>query len=187
MIHNPQFTVYLGCMWAAKTSKLLTMVDRYKYQNKNVALFKPKIDERYSVNEVSSHTGWKMPATSVANGAELLKHLTECDEIFDVVAVDELFMIPGISDALIFLFKNGINVIVASLDLSHACKPFKEVQKILPYATYIKKCSSVCEVCGRDAFYSYKKAAIETEIEVGGGELYSPRCYEHHPIMNKLK
>jgi len=174
-------------MWAAKTSKLLTMVDRYKYQNKKVVLFKPKLDERYSVDEVSSHTGWKMPAVSVSNGADILKHLTECEEVFDVVAVDELFMIPGSADALVFLFRNGVNIVVASLDLSHTCKPFKEVQKVMPYATYVKKCSSVCDVCGRDAFYSYKKSDVDTEIAVGGVELYSPRCFEHHPVMLNKK
>ena len=56
---------------------------------------------------------------------------------------------------------------------------------MLPWATKIEKCPAVCPVCGRDAYYTYKKNDDGEEIAVGGAELYEPRCFEHHPIMNK--
>jgi thymidine kinase len=53
----------------------------------------------------------------------------------------------------------------------------------MPYATKIEKCSAVCPVCGKDAYYTAKLSNNDLEIEVGGKSLYEPRCFRHHPIM----
>ena len=66
-------------------------------------------------------------------------HLAESEDNYDVVAVDEAFMISGISDVLIWLYQRGITVVVSSLDMSAACNPFDELQKMMPWATKIEK------------------------------------------------
>ncbi len=55
----------------------------------------------------------------------------------------------------------------------------------MPYCTRIVKCKSVCSVCQKDARYTYKISQDdpETQIQVGGAELYEPRCQEHHSYM----
>ncbi len=56
---------------------------------------------------------------------------------------------------------------------------------MLPWATHIEKCPAVCPVCGKDAYYTYKKNDDGVEIAIGGAELYEPRCFDHHPLMNQ--
>jgi thymidine kinase len=65
-------------------------------------------------------------------------------------------------------------------------KPFPEMTQMLPWATKIEKCTAVCTVCGRDAFYTHKKllGGDEHVVQVGGSELYEPRCFEHHLQVN---
>lgn len=189
MSKNPEFIVYTGPMMSGKTSKLLMKVERFKFQKQHVFAFKPKIDDRYSTTEITTHMGWKLPATCVANGEELLKELSVKINANDrndniVVAVDELFMIPGVSEPLIWLFKIGVTVVVSTLELSWNCQPFAEVSKILPFATVVDKCFAVCTVCQRDAYYSWRRTEDKDEILVGGSELYEARCYKHHPVMN---
>lgn len=167
-------------MFSSKTSRLLATLEKYKYQHKKIAVFKPNIDDRYSVSEVVTHGGWKVPAVCVKSGAEILEYLANLDEEPHVIAVDEAFMIPGSSEALTWLFTYGYTVVVSSLELSSAGKPFHEIEKMLPWATLIEKCTAVCTVCGRDAHYTHKKQVGGEEIEVGGSELYEPRCYSHH-------
>lgn len=186
---NPTFTIYVGPMFSAKTSSMLLALERFKYQNKRVSVFKPMMDDRYSVSEVSTHSGWSRQATCVKNAEDILATLS-LGEPPDVIAVDEAFMIPGIADVLIWIYKLGISVVVSSLDLSYMGKPFHEVEKMLPWATTIKKCSAVCTVCGSDAHYTHKKQVTDEdrEIEVGGAELYEPRCFSHHlAIDNRPK
>lgn len=183
MLNNPEFIVYCGPMFSSKTSSLLATLEKYKYQHKRILVFKPKIDDRYSVNEVVTHSGWKMPAVCVKSGAEILEHMTNLEEEPHVVAVDEAFMIPGSSEALIWLYTYGFTVVVSSLEMSSTGKPFAEIEKMLPWTTQVKKCCAVCTVCGRDAHFTHKKQTGGEEIEVGGSELYEPRCAQHFPEL----
>lgn len=178
---NPALMVFVGPMFGSKTTKLLSTLERFKLQHKNVMVFKPAIDDRYSNEEIVSHLGWRHSAMTVKEGADILEALSNAEEHPDVVAVDEAFMIPGIAEVLIWLYRTGISVVVSTLDLSSGAKPFPEVAKLLPWATYIEKCSAVCLVCGRDAYYTHMKQTIgDDEIQVGGAELYEPRCFRHH-------
>jgi thymidine kinase len=187
MSQNPQFTVFCGPMFSSKTSKLLMSLEKFKYQNKKAIAFKPKIDDRYSETDIVTHSGWKHDAVLVETGADVIKHLSDCAEVYEIVAVDELFMIPDIAGVLIWLFQRGITIVVSTLDLSHAGKPFEELTKIMPYATHIEKCSSVCTVCGHDAFYTHRKIQNNDELFVGGAEAYEPRCFRHFVPINKVE
>lgn len=181
---NPEFIIFCGPMFSTKTSMLLLTLERYKHQKKKFIVYKPTIDDRYSKNQVVSHGGAAISAVIVKDGSDILEHLAEQDKQPDVVAVDEAFMIPGVSDVLVYLFKLGITVVVSTLDLSAAGKAFDEPQKMMPWATKIEKLSSVCTVCGLNAHYTHKKSNSESEIEVGSDETYEPRCYSHHAIIN---
>lgn len=182
---NPTFVVFVGCMFSNKTSQLLSMLDRYKYQKKNVVVFKPCIDDRYHSSMVVTHSGWSVPATVVNTGRQMLEVLLELESLPDVVAVDEAFMIPGVAETLLWLYQRGISIVVSTLDLSSNGKPFKEVKDLLPWATSVKKCTAVCVECGADARYTHKKSTNDDEIQVGGSELYEPRCFSHYMEVNK--
>lgn len=186
---NPTFTVYTGPMFGSKTSKLLMELERFKYQHKRIAVFKPQIDERYSATDVVTHSGWSIPAIVVKSGADILENLERLEKVAHVVAVDEAFMIPNVAEVLIWLYRNGINIVASTLDISATGKPFHEVEKILVWATRVDKCAAVCTVCGKDAFYTHKKLVDEdsSEIQVGGSELYEPRCGLCHPNILNLE
>lgn len=188
MMHqNPTFTVFVGAMFSSKTTKLLSALERYKYQHKRVIVFKPSLDDRYNPSEVMSHSGWSVKAQTVRHGADILEVLAQMDQEPDVVAVDEAFMIPNVAEALVWLYRNGISIVVSTLDLSAAGKPFYEVERLMAWATYVEKCAAVCTVCGRDAYYTHKKQVDDDrgEIQVGGAELYEPRCFQHHLAVDK--
>jgi thymidine kinase len=185
---NPSLTVYVGPMFGSKTTKLLLELERFKHQKKRVMVFKPAIDVRYSEGEIVSHSGWRHVAITVKEGADILEALSEADEAPEVVAIDEAFMISGAAEVLIWLYRTGISIVVSTLDLSATGKAFPEVEKLLPWATYVEKCSAVCTECGRDAYYTHKKQVSGEEIEVGGSEMYEPRCFRHHlAIDNRPK
>jgi thymidine kinase len=133
-----------------------------------------------------THGGWKVDAIAVKTGADILQYLADTTEDPDVVGVDEAFMIPNVAEVLTWIYKNGISVVVSTLDLGYQAKPFKEVEKMLPWATHVEKCSAICTVCGRDAFYTHKKHINDdiNEIQVGGAEAYEPRCFQHHLAVN---
>lgn len=142
------------------------------------------MDDRYSTSEIVTHGGWKHPATCIKIGADVFEHLANLEEQPQVIAVDEAFMIPGIAEALIWLYRSGFTILVSSLEMSATGNPFSEIVSMMPWATKIEKCTAICTACGRDAHYTHKKLTGGEEIEVGGAELYEPRCLSDHPAID---
>ena len=181
---NPKFIIFTGPMFGSKTTRLFAALDRYKYQKRNIIAFKPGIDDRYCAAKITTHSGASMPARVVNGGMEIHQYISHHDE-YDVIAVDEAFMIPGVSWVLTDLFKKGKTIVVSSLDLSATGKAFEEMEALFPWATCIEKCPAVCTECGADAYYTHKKVEDTAEITVGGSELYEPRCWTHHNYFKR--
>ena len=53
--------VICGCMFAGKTEELIRRINVLSYAKKNIIVFKPAIDNRYSEKEIVSHAGTKVP------------------------------------------------------------------------------------------------------------------------------
>ena len=68
-----KLTVVVGPMYSGKTSTLLSMVEIYTLGRKNIKVFKPLIDNRYSTDHVVSHTGQKVLAVNVKSSAEVTR------------------------------------------------------------------------------------------------------------------
>lgn len=177
-----EFIVCCGPMMSGKTSSLLAYVDRAKYQKRSVIALKPAIDARYDAARIVSHAGWGIDAYAVQDNEDAGRLILESN--VDIVAFDEAFMIPGIANVLIDAFRRQRkDVIVSSLDLSYKCEPFEEIALMFPIATEVRKFSSVCMVCSNDARYTHKKVWNEIENQVGGHDVYEPRCFDCHPCL----
>lgn len=179
-----EMRIFTGPMYSGKTTRLLSALERYSYQNKKIALYKPAIDNRYSREKVVTHSGISWDAFRVPDGEGILLSLPPDAEI---VAVDEMFMIPGSAEALLKLYFSGVTVLISTLQLSSEGKPFSEVTKILPYATCIQVCASVCahESCSADAYFTRRLKEGGEEIEIGGVETYEPLCLEHYTKLKR--
>lgn len=181
---SPEMIIYSGPMWGSKSTRLIAGLERLKLQGRKVIAYKPTIDSRYAASHITTHSGAKWPAHCVNSGEALLNHYWMHSGDVEAVAIDEAFMIDGVASAALQIMLSGTTVMIASLDLSSRCKPFEEIEKLMPYATRIEKCAAVCPVCGEDAYYTAKLNNDSCkEIEVGGKDLYEPRCFLHHPTM----
>jgi thymidine kinase len=185
--YNPELVLYVGGMWATKTTSMLLHLETYLRQGKKIQIFKPQRDDRYSKDNqvIITHLGWQRESIPVKTGLDILKYVEE-NELPDVIAVDEAFMIPGVAKILIWFFRRGTSIVVSSIELSYAGKPFKEITEMFPWATEVHKLTAVCAVCKRrEAHYTYRKTDDDSDIVVGGAEVYEPRCHNCHPIINE--
>ena len=110
---------------------MLAALERYQYQNRRTKLFKPKIDVRYSEEKVVTHKGQQHTSILVEDGRQIIEHGNDAD----VVAVDEMFMIPQSAQALLELFRQGKTILVSTLQLSsqpEGYMPFREVMELMP-------------------------------------------------------
>lgn len=179
-IHQPQLIIYTGPMFGSKTTKMLTVLERASYQKKKVIAFKPKMDDRYDEGKIVTHAGLSFDAHNVRTGQEIV----EMSSGYDVIGVDEAFMIDGSAEALIGLYKQGKTITVSSIQLSASGQVFDEVRDLLPWATKIEVCPAVCPLTGDDAYFTVRKLPADQEIEVGGSDLYEPRSWSCTPFAN---
>ncbi len=173
--------MFVGPMFGSKTTRLIAALERYKYQGKSISAFKPMIDNRYSKGEIVTHNGGRIEAQCVASAEDIVQSLKSHPA--SVVAIDEAFMIENIGNAVINLYKSGVTVLISSLDLSSKGVPFAEISNMMPWATKIVKCPSVCALCDSDAHFTFRKFEDERELLIGGSEMYEPRCWNHYKIV----
>ena len=188
-MNQAEFVLYTGPMFSSKTTKLLARLDRSKYQKKKAVSFKPSVDDRYSIeDQIVTHNDAHIQSCGVSSGEDILE-IVAGNQPIDIIAIDELFMIPGGGDACIKLFKKGYDVHVSSIELDFMGNPFHEVKEIMPYCTQIIKCKAVCSICQEDARYTAKKIDVDVDptnesvLQVGGEETYEARCQLHHKHM----
>lgn len=181
--------VICGCMFAGKTEELIRRINVLSYARKNILVFKPKIDDRYSTTEIASHAGSKVPCIVISEAKKILDHVNYDT---DVVAIDEVqFFDEDVVDICEYLADSGLRVMVAGLDKDFRGEPFGVLPDLLTRAEFVTKLTAVCAKCGAPAtrtqrIINGKPASFNDPIVlVGAKEAYEPRCRHCHEIVEK--
>ncbi len=166
--------VIAGSMFSGKSEELIRRLNRARIARQRVQVFKPGIDERYSIEEIASHSGQKHMSVPVANTAEMMSHVNDDTE---VIGIDEAqFFDMAIIDAVNELAESGKRVIIAGLDQDFMGKPFEPMPQLLSIAEFITKTHAICVKCGSTANYSQRTVESEERVEVGAADKYEARC-----------
>lgn len=181
--------VITGPMYSGKSEELIRRIRRVKIAKKNVKVFKPIIDNRYSNDNVVSHSGDSIEAIPVDHPEELYDRL---DEDTEVVAIDEIqFFSEEIVEIIEALADDGMRVIVAGLDRDFKNEPFTPVPELLAKAEYIEKLHAICLQCGDPATRTQRLIDGEPAsyndplILIGATENYEARCRSCHEVKDK--
>jgi thymidine kinase len=160
-------------MWGGKTEALVSRLERARLQGVRVKAFTPAANRRDGEGLILTHTGARFPAVTVPDGAALLAGAGEVD----VVGLDEFFMLPGALPAVVDLADRGVKVVVATLDRDSENRVWEGVGELLALAEEVVKCPAVCQVCKRDAYYTFRKPRAPVDRVLAGAEdFYEPRC-----------
>lgn len=181
--------VITGCMFAGKTEELIRRVNVLRYAHKNIIVFKPKVDDRYSTEAVVSHSGNKIDSIDITDPKEILDHVTKDH---DVVAIDEVQFFDNTIIAICeHLALQGKRVMVAGLDMDFRGEPFGVIPSLMTTAEFVTKLTAVCTVCGAPATRTQRlvdgqPASYDDPIVlIGASEAYEARCRHDHKILNK--
>ncbi len=165
--------VIAGCMFSGKTEELIRRMRRAQIARQTVAIFKPKIDNRYSSDHIVSHSDAKLLSTAVESSAEILTLARDAQ----VIGIDEgQFFDMGIVDVAEQLANEGRRVIIAGLDQDYRGKPFEPMPQLLAVAEYITKTLAICMVCGNPADRTQRTTPSHERVLVGAKDTYEARC-----------
>jgi thymidine kinase len=187
MIHHfGRIEVICGSMFCGKTEELIRRVRRAAIAKQAVQVFKPNIDNRYSIQHVTSHNGQNIEAQPLQHSQEILKQLLPSTT---VVAIDEVqFFDAEIVSVVDQLASRGIRVIVAGLDTDFRAEPFGFMPQLMSIAEEVTKLHAICVVCGEEAcrtqrLVNGRPARYDDPIIlVGASEAYEARCRNHHEV-----
>jgi thymidine kinase len=165
--------VIAGCMFSGKTEELIRRIRRAQIARQNVAIFKPKIDNRYSSDHIVSHSEARLLSTVVERSSEILEMAKDAQ----VVGIDEAqFFDGGIVDVAEQLANQGKRVVIAGLDQDYRGKPFEPIPQLLAVAEYITKTLAICVVCGNPADRTQRTTSSSERVLVGAKDSYEARC-----------
>lgn len=181
--------VVCGSMFSGKTEELIRRVRRAIIAKQNVQVFKPSLDDRYGIEQVTSHNGQNIEAESVDEAANIIDLI---NEETTVVAIDEVqFFDTGIVDVVETLANRGIRVICAGLDTDFRGEPFGSIPELLCIAEDVTKLRAICVECGNTATRTQRlvdgRPAYYDDpiILVGAKESYEARCRKHHVVPHR--
>lgn len=185
-VNHGYIEIVIGPMYSGKSEELIRRLKRAKIAKQNVVVFKPLIDDRYSKEDVVSHSGYVINAIPIKDSSEMEKYINEDTQ---VVGIDEVqFFDNEVVDMAIKLADKGIRVIAAGLDMDFKGEPFGPTPKLLAVAEFVDKIQAICSVCGQPATRSQRlingKPAKYDEpiIQVGAVESYEARCRKCHVV-----
>ncbi len=181
--------VVCGCMFSGKSEELIRRLRRAVIAKKKVQVFKPKIDDRYSLEQVRSHSGVGFDAVPVTSSAELLALIKPDSE---VIGVDEAqFFDSNLPEVVRKLADAGKRVICAGLDLDFRGEPFGPMPVLLALAERVDKLTAICVVSGEPAtrtqrLINGKPACYDDPIIlVGASDSYEARARKYHEVPGR--
>src|SRR5580658_5590450 len=166
--------VIVGPMFSGKSEELIRRLRRAEIARQRVQIFKPVIDQRYSENEIVSHSGLGIRSDNVKDASEVLLKIEPRTE---VVGIDEAqFLGEALVEVCTKLADMGKRVLVSGLHTDFLGRPFEPMPRLLAVAEEITKLLAICVRCGNPAVHTQRIVASEELIVVGAGGMYEARC-----------
>jgi len=175
--------IFTGPMKCGKTQKILDEAQKQQIAGKNIKVFKPKLDDRFSDAEVISRKGYRLDAV----GIDCIDEIKKYDA--DVYVIDEFQFLKGDLTELYNLAQKGKKFFISGLNLTAERKPFGKMGDLLCMSDNVQMLTAVCENCRNDnAIYTYYKGENKTGDILVGDDCYMPvcrKCYEK--LLNEVK
>jgi len=179
---NGWMEVICGSMFSGKTEELIRRLRRAKMAGQQVEIFKPKVDTRYSEEDIVSHNQNKIRSSAVGNPSEILLLGSNCD----VIGIDEAqFFDQSIVDIANQLANNGIRVIIAGLDMDFMGRPFGPMPNLMATAEYVTKVHAICKRTGNLANYSLRISGNKELVQLGETDSYE--AVSRHIFKDEIK
>ena len=183
--------IVTGPMFAGKSEELIRRIKRLEYAKKKVLVFRPRIDNRYSLDEVVSHSNNRRKSIVIDAAKNILPFISE--DTYAVVIDEIQFLDHELIPLSEHLANIGIRVILGGLDSDFRGEPFDVTSEMMARAEFVTKLTAICVRCGSPATKTQRivngKPAhyLDPIVVVGAAEAYEPRCRHCHEVLGKAK
>ena len=185
---EPKLALILGPMFGGKSTELLRRIDRARYAKRKIAVVKPKLDDRYSADQIVTHDGAKVGCDVLDNKLDFESFARAHPGIDHTwsVFIDEANFFTGLYDFCFRLMEKSADIVIAALAGDFRLGLIGETHTLLPLATEIVLLPAVSPLSGEDAYYnSYSGKRVEGNVAVGGKDDYRTLTFSEWMSENK--
>lgn len=162
--------VFTGPMKSGKSSSIIAEAKSLINAGEKVQVFKPVIDDRFSVNEVKDRNGNAIRAVNI-NKIDEIKNYDA-----DIYVIDEFQFLDGDLNVITHLAEKGKKFYIAGLNLTAEKKVFGQMGELIKRSGNVQTLMANCDCCGKhNAIYTYYAAEKTGDILVGE-ENYKALC-----------
>lgn len=177
--------LFIGPMYAGKSSELIRQIQRYEILNKNVLVINHIINNRYGSNTITTHTKMSYDDCIIISKLSEISENNDFKQRFDnahVIVIEELQFFSDAYDHIVDWCDNhGKHVIAGGLDGDFRRAPFGDVLRLIPHAEKVVKLSALCKRCcdGTPANFTMRITKDESQTVVGSADVYEAVCRKH--------
>jgi len=174
--------LYLGPMFAGKSSVALAILRRNKMIQRRTLVIKSALDNRYSKDaKIVSHNLESFPAIATNS----LKDLLDTDDYraAECILIDEAQFFEGLKSFVLWAVDvDKKHVICVGLDGDSSRGKFGELLDLIPYSDSVQKLKALCRRCGdgTEAIFTWRRPGEPTtQVNVGSQGQYEALCRKH--------
>ena len=166
---------FTGPMHSGK-SEGISNVYKKIYNKNNILVFKPKIDTRDLGYVRSLNDDTIIDAICINKLEEILSYIKE--DTSNII-IDEIQFLTGDIKVLLYLsIIKDIDIYCAGLNMTSEQEPFGIMPYVLAASDKVINTTASCNICGRNAFYTYYEGNKDKEVVVGDDN-YLSLCSKH--------
>jgi thymidine kinase len=177
---NMSLELYVGPMWAGKSSTVLGTLRRYTSIGWNILVLTAAADTRYGTEMIVSHDQDTYPARSIQRLTPLCYDPEYSGA--QLIVIEEAQFFPDLYEfVLTAVEKDNKHVICVGLDGDSDRKPFGDLLRLVPLCDRLTKLTALCSECkdGSPALFSFYKNLKSSQVAVGASDHYEPLCRKH--------
>jgi len=174
-------TLYIGPMFAGKSSTVLGILRRNEAIKRSTLCITSDKDTRYATGMIASHDHECYPATSLKKLLPIA--FSQSFHKAHTVVIEEAQFFPDLKEfALLATETYQKDVIVVGLDGDSLRRPFGQILDLIPYCDALHKLTALCKMCGNGepALFSHRKTAATNQVSVGAQDSYEALCRWHY-------
>lgn len=184
MTNIGEIHIIIGCMFSGKTSKLLSIIDKFTLLNLNIFAINHVFDTRYGKNKIITHNKREYDCIQSESLMKLIE--TEDYKASDIIVIEEAHFFNDLYEFVILSCKNNKKVYITGLSGDFKLEPIGEILKLIPHCDTIEKLSALCLQCndGSPAYFSKRIIQNTDQFLVGSEDVYIPVCRKHYHSTN---
>jgi len=180
MNNSGYLALYLGCMYAGKTSKLISIYEKNQAAGISTCVINYIEDKRYHDNKMSTHDRKMISCLPVKKVYDVFETDTTLLDSTDAFIINEGQFFSDLYDVVKLLVNvHHKKVYVCGLDGDYKMKKFGQMLDLIPIADHVEKLHAVCSLCKAPASFT-KRLTNETAQKVIGSDNYIPVCRACH-------